>query len=292
MIFENYHPAALFLYFLSVLMAAMFITNPVIQCMALLGACLFCVMLHRDRGLLSDVGLYVSLFLLVSVSNPIFSHNGMTPLFFINNNPVTLEAVVYGVFIAVMLVSVLLWCRAYSTVMTTDKFIYLFGRIIPKLSLTLSMTLRFIPMLRRRMRQVSDAQRAAGLYASGSYIDRVRGAMSVFSAIVSWSMENAIETSMSMKSRGYGLEGRTNYAPFRFYPADGVLLGVTVSLLAVTLAGVGTGQTAFNYYPSISSINDSYFALTVYVAFGALCLMPFLIELFGRIKWKYYISKI
>lgn len=89
------------------------------------------------------------MFLLVAVTNPLFSHNGVTPLFYLNGNPVTLEAFVYGAAIAVMVVGVMLWCRCYSAVMTSDKFLYLFGRAIPKLALVLSMALRFIPMFKR-----------------------------------------------------------------------------------------------------------------------------------------------
>lgn len=72
--------------------------NPVIQLTALLGGIMFSLMLVRKKAVLSDMGFYLPLFLLVAVTNPLFSHNGVTPLFFMNGNPVTLEAVVYGVF--------------------------------------------------------------------------------------------------------------------------------------------------------------------------------------------------
>ena len=49
--FANYHPAVLLLYFLSVLLVGMFVTNPVLQLTMLLGAVLFCLMLpHRSGG--------------------------------------------------------------------------------------------------------------------------------------------------------------------------------------------------------------------------------------------------
>ena len=99
--FANYHPAVLLLYFLSVLLVGMFVTNPVLQLTMLLGAVLFYLMLpHRSGG----AGFYVPMFLLVAVTNPLFSHNGVTPLFYLNGNPVTLEAFVYGAAIAVMVV--------------------------------------------------------------------------------------------------------------------------------------------------------------------------------------------
>jgi hypothetical protein len=101
----------------------MYVWNPVIQLTALLGGIMFSLMLVRKKAILSDMGFYLPLFLLVAVTNPLFSHNGVTPLFFMNGNPVTLEAVVYGVFISVMVVGVLFWCKCYNEIMTEDKFL-------------------------------------------------------------------------------------------------------------------------------------------------------------------------
>ena len=54
-----------------------------------------------------------------------------------------------------------LWFMGWNAVMTSDKFVYLFGRILPSLSLTLSMGLRFVPRLLRRTREVAQAQKLA-----------------------------------------------------------------------------------------------------------------------------------
>ena len=147
----------------------MFAANPVLSLTALLGGILFCAMLVRRSRVPGDIGFYVPLFLLVAVTNPLFSHNGVTPLFFLNGNPVTLEALLYGFALAVAVVGVLLWCKGYSEVMTGDKFLYLFGSVIPRLALVLSMALRFVPQFRRQMRRVRCAQKTMGLYAARGY---------------------------------------------------------------------------------------------------------------------------
>lgn len=66
-------------------------------------------------------------------------------LFYLKTGPVTLEAIVYGLVLASMLFISILWFSCYNKVMTTDKFVYLFGRVIPALSLVLSMVFRFVP---------------------------------------------------------------------------------------------------------------------------------------------------
>lgn len=290
--FGNYHPLVLFVYFLSVLLIAMFAANPVLSTEALLGGCLFSCMLQRRRKTLGDIGFYLPLFIMIAITNPLFSHNGVTPLFFLNGNPVTLEAFVYGIFIAVMLVGVMLWCKCYSEIMTSDKFLYLFGRVIPKLSLILSMALRFIPMFRRQMHRVNRAQRAMGFYSQESFADKIKNGMRVFTAMISWSLENSMETSASMKARGYGLKGRTNFSIFRFSFNDAVLLATVVLLLLITVTGMAFGLTEFYYYPRISGLDLSLGSIIIYAVFGILTLLPFIIEVKETVRWKYYVSKI
>ena len=93
------------------------------------------------------------LFMVVALMNPLFNHYGVTVLFYLyNGTPVTLESVVYGLAMAVMLCEVIIWFQCYNKIMTSDKFIYLFGRVIPGFSLILSMCLRFVPRFKNRMK--------------------------------------------------------------------------------------------------------------------------------------------
>ena len=99
----------------------------------------------------------------------------------------------YGVAAAVMLASVVLWFSSYNEVMTSDKFVYLFGRVIPALSLVLSMALRFIPKFRAQMQTVSEAQACIGRDTkNGSVFRRVGNAVKIFSIMLTWALENAI----------------------------------------------------------------------------------------------------
>ncbi len=290
--FGSYHPLVSLVYFISVLLIAMFAVNPIIQISALVGGCMFCFMLQSKGRVLSDIGFYVSLFFLVSVTNPLFSHNGVTPLFFLNGNPVTLEAVIYGIAIAVTVIGVMMWCKCYSEIITTDKFLYLFSRIVPKISLIISMALRFIPNFKRQLKRVSRAQKAMGMYSSKSYADRIRNAMRIFMAMISWSLENSIEVSLSMKARGYGVVKRTTFSLFRFRKNDVYILSAIVLLSLVSLFGITMGETIFYYYPSISAINFSPLAVTAYISYGITATLPFIIEFKEAVLWKYYISKI
>lgn len=290
--FSKLHPSVLMIYFIAVLSVGMFVTNPVIELVSLAGSILFCATFTGAREKKNDLKFYLPLMLLVAITNPLFSHNGVTPIFFMNGNPVTVEAVFYGCYIAVMLVSVMLWCKAYSFVMTSDKFIYLFGRILPQLSLVLSMALRYVPMLKRQAKKVIRTQKAMGLYTSESHFDRLRSGIRVISVLIGWSLENAVETGKSMRARGYGLKGHTNYSDFRFMKSDLVLLLICVMLWAVTLAGTASGKLDFYYYPEITEIPAGIYSIVCYGAYGCLALLPFILEAEEMIRWKYYRSKI
>lgn len=155
-------------------------------------------------------------------SNPAFNHEGVTILAYTpNGNPITLKSLIYGVASAAMLVSVVQWFSCYNEVMTSDKFVYLFGRIIPALSLVLSMTLRFVPKFNAQLKTVRTAQQCVGRDVSnGSIVQRMKHGITILSILVTWSLENAIETADSMRSRGYGLPGRSAFSIYRMDSRD------------------------------------------------------------------------
>src|SRR5699024_2273991 len=126
------HPVVLFLYYVSVVFMTMFMMHPAILILSLIGALLFFFMLEPKKNFFKDIGFYSLVFLLIAMTNPIFVHRGETILFFLNDNPVTKEAFIYGIVIAAMLVAIIFWSKSYTLLMTSDKFVYLFGKAVPK----------------------------------------------------------------------------------------------------------------------------------------------------------------
>lgn len=290
--FENYHPFVTLVYFLSVLSVSMFVMNPIIEITALVGALLFSLVTQKQRDVFKSLAFYGAMFFLVILTNPLFSHLGETKLFYLGKNPVTLEALLYGASIAVTIIAVMVWCRCYSEIMTSDKFLYIFGKAIPKLSLIISTALRFVPLFKRQLRKVSRAQKAMGLYSSDSFIDNVKSTGRVFISMIAWSLENAMETSSSMKARGYGTKERSNFSLYKFKLRDAGLLSVCVLLLSCVLYGAAKGALAFEYYPAVSEIEFSAISVLSFISFAVLSLLPFIIEIKEVLLWKYYISKI
>ena len=239
---------------------------------------------RRVHELLGRVA-FPALMLLAAVVNPLVSHQGVTVLFrFPSGNACTLESVLYGISAAVRLGTAVLWFMGWNAVMTSDKFVYLFGRILPSLSLTLSMGLRFVPRLLRRTREVAQAQKLARP-AERSWLAGIRRAGRVVSIVVTWALENALDTADSMKSRGYGLPKRTAFSLFRFTLRDGICLGVLAALGGIVLAGSLTGGLKWWYYPAPGGATGVQAALWT-AAFVLLAAFPLIFDAKEAIQWR------
>ena len=96
--FDDYNPIPVFIYFLSVTLVTMFCMNPVLLALSLLGALSMCIMRNALKGWRFHLFILAAFFL-TAIINPVFHHNGVTVLFVMNDNPVTLEALLYGVIV-------------------------------------------------------------------------------------------------------------------------------------------------------------------------------------------------
>ena len=218
--------------------------------------------------------------------NTLFNHEGATILtYFSSGNPLTLESMLYGLSAGGMLAAVLLWFTTYQAVMTSDKFVYLFGRAIPALSLVLSMTLRFVPKFRAQLRAVQQARQFAGNSEKNGPIQKARTSVENFSILVTWSLENAVETADSMRARGYGLPGRTAFSIFRFETRDARLLAWLLACGGLVIFGWAAGTLAWRYYPTV---RGGFTGLTALCAAAelALALTPWAIDAWEARKWN------
>ena len=289
--FDSYNPIVLFVYFLTVTEISMFAFNPVMIAIALISQILATFMLARDgSGRFFIYALFI--FIVTSAANPVFSHNGVTVLFVMNDNPVTLEAVLYGVSMGTLICAVLMLMRIFTRIMTGDKMLYIMGSASPKLALLISMTFRFIPLFHRQAAKIEKTQRALGRYTGENAIDNLGMKMKIFSMMTTWGLENGIVTADSMSARGYGTGRRTAFSVYRFRRADAVLLGTLVLCAGLIAFLIATDAVKFSYYPKMSGIAHSPAAIVCYILYGLMCMLPVVNELEEKIKWKYLESRI
>ncbi len=287
--FKTYHPIVNFTYFVSVIGFSCFFMHPVCLIISLLSGFIYSVILKGRKAIKTNLLYMLPMLLFMALINPAFNHEGVTIINYLpNGNPLTLESIIYGFCAAVMIVSVICHFSCYNEVMTSDKFIYLFGKIIPALSLVISMILRFVPRFTAQLRVVANAQRCMGRDINhGSIIKRAKYGLGILSIMTTWSLENAIETADSMKSRGYGIPGRTAFSIFRFDKRDAAAFICILILAIYTLVGNLMGGMYFRYFPSVKGAELSFFGISVFASYLLLCAFPVIIELLGVRKWKF-----
>lgn len=282
--FGEYHPAVSFLYFALIIVFSMFFMHPICLLFSFFGAGLYLLLLRRAKNVLFAI----PVFLIAVILNPLFNHSGATILFYMRNgNPFTLESVYFGAAAALMIGTVICWFSCFNAVTDREKIIYLFGKTVPVMSLILSMAVRIVSEFKRKIREINDAQR--GLNGNKG---RFKNAMSVFNALVTASLEDAVETADSMICRGYGLKGRTAYSDYIFTKRDTVLSIVLAALGVYIISGVLCGGMKFRYFPTLSGGGITPYSISVFAAYFILCIMPVIIEITEAYRWKAIKSKI
>ena len=280
---NDVNPAAVTVYYFSVIGLCMFTMDPVITACALLSG-IVNSLFGPGRKRRAPHALFASVFVITFLINPVISHNGVTVLFFVNDNPVTAEALVYGSAVAAMILSVMYWFWSYSSVMTSDRVLYVTSRLSRKFSLVLSVSMRFFPLFLERTRRVKNAQKASGSYSDGNIVKRIRGDLRVFSVMTGWALENGIITAESMEARGFGSGKRTYYSDFSFSKRD---FCFTASALALTAcAAVFIRSVTFAYYPELVFSFRNALPLPGYVSYFILCFYPPVAEMKEEIRWK------
>lgn len=284
--FSQLHPLTNFLFFIGAIGFGVVIRHPVYMVTGCVCAALYYALLKGRKSIRLLLGM-LPLFLLLTLMNPLFNTYGNTVLFLLFGRPYTLEALIYGTVVAGMFVGMILWFACYSLVLTSDKFVSLFGSIIPSLSLLLVMVLRMIPNLMRKALQISGARKSIGKGAGeqSSNKEKVMDGMNVLSALTDWALEGSIVTADSMRSRGYGASKRTCFRMYRITLRDLVLIGLMLTLsICILLAGGSSAE--FTPELQIEKVN---WGIGAYWAF---LLLPTLMHIKEAVKWHISISKI
>ena len=288
--FEDHNPVTVVVYYLTTVTVCMFSMNPVLHLIAFLGGLIQFIMRGCDRSRRTHL-FYILTGIILALVRPIFSHNGVTVLFVVNDNPITAESFIFGINSAVMVVGVLYLFRVLSEMLTSDRLLYIFGRLSPKTALVLSMGLRYIPLMKNRYNMIFRAQTAIGINKDDNVIDRMKGSLKVFDATLGWGLENGIITADSMSARYYGSGKRSCYRVFRMRRSDLVILGMVAAFMIPVVAGLWNGSFETTFYPEFAMMRPDTLAVAGYTGYACLMLIPPVLNIMENIRWKYMMSK-
>ena len=309
--FRNSHPLVNVIFFMSVIAFGMFVMHPACLLPSFVFACAYDIRLKGKKAAGRLFAFVIPMIAFVTAVNTLFNHYGVTVLFQTKGgNNITFEAIINGFITGIAAVSVIIWFFCFNEVVTADKMMNVFSFLSPKAALMISMALRFVPLYRKKYAEIAQVQKASGA-DTGSFINKVKNAVGCVSILITWSLENAVETSDSMKARGYGGKKRTSYSRFIFTRQDLLLiLFIAAADIAVVFAAL-TGGLYSSYNPCVMINPPADFSVTYIftdinavinpftpsgiaaaAAYFLLCALPLIIDVKEGLKWRRLKSKI
>lgn len=288
--FNSLHPAVCFLYYIGLFIISMLFMHPYFLLLALLSVILLNFFHNQGKEIRKGAKFYIFIGVVILIINPLFSHRGVTILFYLFDQPITLESIMFGFLMMLSIVTILIAFLSFNFIISEDKFIYLFSSFAPKTALLIMMAFRFVPLLKRRLIEITNVQKTRGIsLLSGTMKKRVKAGMSILFILMTWSMEEALQTADSMKARGYGLGKRSSFYIYRFYNRDVFFLLWFSALIVIFVIQGIVGLGKLEIYPQLEALSLATGENYLFVLVLLFLFTPHFME--GREFFKWHLSK-
>lgn len=279
-------------YYVIVMSFTMLFWHPFVLAATFVSALLYNVIIDGKDALKFVFRVILPLYILIILINPLVNHRGATILFYLNNNMITKESMVFGMLSGLMVTDMLMIFYSFNRVMTSDKLLSVFEVFSSSFALVFTMTLRLIPRYRRELEKIGTAQKNINEGISdGGFFDRIRHGFEMLNAVITFALEDGIDTANSMTARGYGLKGKSRFRKNRITRTDRLTIIVLLVLLAFISFAAFRGFFDAVVFPEL----DFAFSLS-YVPFYAMYLtaamMPVIIEVKEAFLWHMSKQKI
>ncbi len=285
--FEACHPAVNFIFFAAAIYGAVSFKHPVFLAIAYLCAFAYSVKRCGKRAVAFNLGL-LPLILVFTLYYSSYHHFGVTvwKKNFVGNN-MTLESFVYGLVIGLRFTTLCMWLEAMFRVVSSDKVVYLFGKISPRLSLFLTILLRLIPRIGQEAGRINLAQKGIGRGSNqGNLFRRFLNGLRIFSMLITWMISALALEADSMRSRGSLLRGRTAFSTYRFDNRDRAFVIALFGCITLTAMGVILGASKMWYNPRIVWRPLNGIGVLTAIGYLILCLMPMGLELWTEYRFR------
>jgi energy-coupling factor transport system permease protein len=219
----------------------------------------------------------------------------------------TVEALVYGLVIALKVALIMLATTLGSLAVDPDELLRGVRRLSFRSALTASLATRMIPVLAGDARRLAEAQRTRAPYGArpggqGSmarpgrawqrgvysrwaaprtharvkgHFARARTQVTLVSAIMSTSLDRAFDVAATLELRGFADARRARRRAIPWSRHDVVFAASAAALAALALGANLAGIAAFDAYPEIRT-GSALEALVLGAALGAVILLPFM----------------
>ena len=266
-------PAASAAYVAAVAFAALVVVNPV-QVAILLGVIVaLLAAAGRLHASLPYVRVALAVGLFLAILNPFFSRGGLDVIWqadlWIFEITLTLQGLVYGVTTALRLTAVVLAFALFNVALEPDDQLGLMSRFSFRSGLVLSLATRLLPVLSRDGSHIADAQRSRGMELDrGNRRTRAAARLPLLGALLTRSLERAVDVAAAMEARGYGSGRRSRWLHRRpWRAADVALAGGALVAAVALLAGLLRGAVGYGFFPLLddpwAQLTDPWWVVTV-----------------------------
>ena len=308
-------------FFMTTIMVTLLTYHPVVLGLSFVTAVITLALYGGISQTFKTLSWLCPMMILIVILNTAFNQRGATVLFTWGQRAFTRESLYFGLCLAVMLAAIMLWFSLYQMLMTTDRFLYLFAPIAPTLALSITMVLRWVPLTKYRWQQIDAARRGISINTVGAHSDfctvlhfgecksapdngtrcdngrigmrpyeklgnPLRSSLRSLSALMSWSIEDAIEAADSMQARNYCLlepKKRSSFRSYRFTAHDRISLAY---LLTCALTGIGSLMVTtrkLSFFPTIQGVGAVNPLILVLIAAGMI--YPLVLEGKEQLQW-------
>ena len=327
--FSRYHPVVNLIFYLLVLGTTMFQMSVGLVFISLFSAVVYYFMLKKTEGL-KYCAVVVGIIIVSAIINPLFSHKGGTLLFYLfTGNPVTLESIIYGLISAIIIGAMLLWFSTFNQVMGVERILGAIGKVLPNVSLLITMIMRFIPQYSRHQRKVSMVNKvnkrnydekinllnrektekenvidARKKQKKKNYIEACKkqkkknGIDKIIDSIKEGSRTFSITTTWALENSIYTADsmkargfgtGRRTNYSNYKFQKRDYLLMGWLVILWLVVVFSLEREKVYTYYYPFIQVKNN---MVVYLMYGLLCLTPVLINVKEEIRWLILKSRI
>jgi energy-coupling factor transport system permease protein len=225
-------------------------TNPVYRALALLIALNVLLRLRRPDAALRPLLLATAVAgVLAAVLNTVLSHTGDHVVLTLPGalpgigGPITVEAVVYGVDVALGIAAAVLSVAPLSRVLHPHQLLDAFPSALQRTAALTGSAINLVPAVARNAVAISEAQRMRG--GGGT---RLRDWHAVAAPVLLSALDDSMQLAEAMEARGFGSGPRTRYTTARMDGAAVVVLACSCAAIVVTVVARVSGSLP-DWYP-------------------------------------------
>jgi len=244
------NPRALAAWSAAALVVVLTSTNPVYRVLVLLLALNILMTLRRPDAALRPLFIAVAVAsALAVVFNVLLSHTGVHTLVELPGQlpgiggPITVEAVIYGIGVALGLATAVLAVAPLSRVLHPHDLIDAFPRSLQRTAALTGAAVNLVPAVARNAVAISEAQRMRGRGRT-----RLRDWHAVAAPIVISALDDSLQLAEAMEARGFGAAPRSRYAVSRRDLASTLVIACSVAAAVLTVVARLTGGLP-DWYP-------------------------------------------